>query len=116
MVHRVLIVDDDVQLREMMAELLTFEGFDVEVACNGQDALDKARAHTPRVIVLDMMMPVMDGWTFCARQRGDAVLVGIPVVILSAAPMELLTNLGAAAVLLKPFEYPGLISAVRANC
>ena len=65
----VLIVDDDPDLREMMAMLLAEEGFDTEVASNGQDALDKARARPPRVIVLDMMMPVMDGWTFRAHQR-----------------------------------------------
>ena len=113
---RILVIDSDPDSGRFVQLTLELEGFDVEVACNGEDALDKARAHTPSVIVLDMMMPVMDGWAFCARQRGDAVLAEIPVVILSAAPMERLTNLGAAAVLQKPFEYQGLISAVRANC
>jgi DNA-binding response OmpR family regulator len=116
MAHRILIVEDDAALREMMAELLEVEGFDADVACNGQEALEKAHENPPRVIVLDMMMPVMDGWTFRAHQRFDAVIADIPVVILSAAPVERLANVRAAAVLQKPFDYEGLISAIRANC
>jgi DNA-binding response OmpR family regulator len=112
----VLIVDDDDAVREMMAELLAFEGFDTEVATNGQDALEKALARPPRVIVLDMMMPVMDGWTFCARKRLDASIADIPVVILSAAPIDRLINLPAAAVLQKPFDYHGFVAVVRAHC
>jgi CheY-like chemotaxis protein len=81
---RVLVVDDDPDLCEMMAHLLTGEGFATEVASNGQDALDKAHANPPQVILLDMMMPVMDGWTFLAHQRNDAALAVIPVIVLSA--------------------------------
>jgi DNA-binding response OmpR family regulator len=116
MAHRILIVEDDAQLREMMAELLQFEGFDADVACNGQEALEKAHEHPPHVIVLDMMMPVMDGWTFRAHQRFDAAIAHIPVVVLSAAPVERLANVRAAAVFQKPFDYDGLLSAIRANC
>jgi DNA-binding response OmpR family regulator len=112
----VLIVDDDPDLREMMAMLLAEEGFDTEVASNGQDALDKARAHPPRVIVLDLMMPVMDGWTFRAHQRYDAVLSSIPVVILTAVPVARIRNVGAAAALQKPFDHHQFVSAVRAHC
>jgi DNA-binding response OmpR family regulator len=113
---RVLVVDDDDNLREMMAQLLTLEGFDAEVAKNGEDALNKAHAYRPSVIVLDMMMPVMDGWAFRAHQRHDAAIATIPVIILSAAPLERLTNVGANAVLQKPFDYDRLVAAVRAHC
>jgi DNA-binding response OmpR family regulator len=113
---RVLVVEDDENLREMMAQLLTLEGFDAEVASNGQDALNKAHAYRPSVIVLDMMMPVMDGWEFCIRQRRDSEIAAIPVIILSAAPLERLTTVGADTVLQKPFDYEGLLAAVRAHC
>jgi DNA-binding response OmpR family regulator len=113
---RVLVVDDDPDLREMMTQLLTGEGFDTDVAINGQDALDKAHANPPRVIVLDMMMPVMDGWAFRAHQQFDAALAAIPVVALSAVPSERLADIGVSAALQKPFRLDDLIAAIRAHC
>jgi CheY-like chemotaxis protein len=113
---RVLVVDDDPDLRAMMAQLLTGEGFDTDVASNGQDALDKAHANPPRVIVLDMTMPVMDGWAFRAHQRHDVALAGIPVVVVSAVPPARLRNVGAAAALQKPVCNDELIAAIRAHC
>jgi DNA-binding response OmpR family regulator len=113
---RVLLVDDDPDFCRMMAQLLTSEGFEADVASNGQDGLDKAHANPPRVIVLDMMMAVMDGWRFLAHQRYDAVLGVIPVVVLSAVPPEHLDNLGAAAALQKPFHTAELIATIRAQC
>jgi CheY-like chemotaxis protein len=113
---RVLVVEDDPDLREMMAQLLTLEGFESEVAVNGQDALEKAQTYRPKVIVLDLMMPVMDGWAFRVHQRLDPVIASIPVVVLSAAPPERLVNIGAEAVLQKPFDYEQLLTAVRDNC
>ena len=113
---RVLIVDDDPDLRELMALVLTGEGFDTEVASNGQDALDKALDNPPRVIVLDMMMPVMDGWAFRAHQKYCVSLAAIPVVILSGVPLARLRNVGAAATLRKPFDNDELLAAIRALC
>jgi two-component system chemotaxis response regulator CheY len=112
----VLIVDDDPDLRELMAQVLTAEGFDTDVASNGQDALDKAHDHPPRVIVLDMMMPVMDGWTFRAHQRYSVTLADIPVVVLSGVPLARVRNIGAAATLRKPVDTDELITAIRALC
>jgi len=113
---RVLIVEDDPNLREFMAQLLTDAGFDTDVASNGQDALDKAHVNPPRVIVLDMMMPVMDGWAFRAHQQQYVTLATIPVIILSAVPVGRLRNVGAAVALQKPFHETELIAAVRAYC
>jgi CheY-like chemotaxis protein len=113
---RILVVDDDPDLRDMMERLLTGEGFDTDVASNGQDALDRAHANPPRVIVLDMTMPVMDGWAFCAHQRHDAALAGIPVVVVSAVPQAWLRNVGAAAALQKPVQKDELVAAIRAHC
>ena len=113
---RVLIVEDDPDLRGLMAQLLTNAGFDTDVAINGQDALDHALDNPPSVIVLDMMMPVMDGWAFRAHQRYCVTLAAIPVVILSAVPLARLRNVGAAATLQKPFHENELVAAVRAQC
>jgi CheY-like chemotaxis protein len=116
MAHRILVVDDDAELCELMVALLTKEGFDTEVATNGEDALAKARAHPPALILLDMVMPVMDGWTFRAHQRYDPVLAPIPVVLVTAVPTARLRNVGAVAALQKPFASQQLVSTVRANC
>jgi DNA-binding response OmpR family regulator len=113
---RVLFVDDDPALRELMALVLTGEGFDTDVASNGQDALDKAHENPPRVIVLDMMMPVMDGWMFRAHQRYCVTLSAIPVVVLSGVPRARLHNVGAAAIVRKPFDNDELVTAIRALC
>ena len=113
---RVLIVEDDPDLCALMALLLTGAGFETQVANNGQDALVLALDNPPRVIVLDMMMPVMDGWAFRAHQRLCVTLAAIPVIILSAVPAGRLANVGAAAALQKPFHEAELIAAVRAYC
>ena len=114
---RVLVVEDDADLREMMAQILTLEGFEAETATDGADALTQLQApgRYPDVILLDMMMPRMDGWEFCREQRRDPALAHIPVVVLSAAPREWL-QISAAAVLSKPFDYDRLLAAIRINC
>jgi len=113
---RVLVVDDDRDFCEMMAQLLRSEGFETDVASNGQDALDKAHANPPRVIVLDMAMPVMDGWAFRAHQRYCVTLCAVPVVVLSGVAPERLRNVGAAAAFQKPFQKDEFIAAIRAHC
>jgi DNA-binding response OmpR family regulator len=113
---RVLIVEDDSALGELIAQLLKHEGFETDVAGNGCDALDKAHDNPPRVIVLDMVMPVMDGWAFRAHQRYCVTLAAIPVVILSGVPLAQLGDVGAAAALQKPFHEAELVAAVRAYC
>ena len=98
MACRVLIVEDEPDLREMMDQLLTLEGFDTETATDGADALGKLQGMAPRpnLILLDMMMPRMDGWTFVARQIKNPAIAGIPVVVLSAAPRDVLRDVRAA--------------------
>jgi len=107
---RVLIVDDEREVRETLGELLTDEGFAVEAAWNGETALARLEAgFRPDVIVLDLMMPVMDGPTFRALQRNHAVLADIPVVGLSAVP----SPDADFEVLKKPLRFALLVETLR---
>ena len=115
---RVLVVEDDADLREMMAQILTLEGFETDTATDGADALthlQRADPH-PHVILLDMMMPRMDGWTFVRRQAQTPAIADIPVVVVSAAPGEQLRGVRAAAILQKPLNFDELITTVRTHC
>jgi DNA-binding response OmpR family regulator len=112
----VLIVEDDPDLREMMAQLLSLEGFCAETAANGRDALEYlSRGDIPEVILLDLMMPVMDGWEFRRQQQRDPALAGLPVVVLSALDASRGANLGAA-YLKKPLDFDRLLDLVRRYC
>jgi two-component system, chemotaxis family, chemotaxis protein CheY len=113
----VLVVDDDAELREMMVQMLTLEGFEPAAACDGVEALQKLRGPgmRPHVILLDMMMPRMDGWEFCRQRALDPSLRKIPLVVLSAAPRERI-QVPAVAVLSKPFDYDTLLNTLRTHC
>ncbi len=115
---RVLVVDDHEDIRNTLTVALDDEGYEVRAAANGQEALKVLDEWTPCVILLDLMMPVMDGWAFRAeqlrRQDGHAA----PVVILSAAG-ELEQHraaLSAAAVISKPFDIDRIMETVAAVC
>jgi DNA-binding response OmpR family regulator len=115
----VLIVEDDEDLREMMAQLLTLEGFETATAANGREALEYLHEHEagrPDIILLDLMMPVMDGWEFRRRQQADPTLAPVPVIILSALDYARASNLEATAFLKKPLDFDRLVSLVRSHC
>ncbi len=115
--HRILLVEDDHALRETIADVLADEGVEVACACNGREALDKlGQGPAPDLIVLDLMMPVMDGWAFREAQRKCPDLARIPMVVLSAsfpADNPRIRSLEAEAVLSKPVGIERLIGAVR---
>ena len=79
-----MVVEDDHLIREAIAEALGEEGFDVIEAANGREALDKLHAEHASLVLLDLMMPVMDGWQFREAQLHDPEISTIPVVVLSA--------------------------------
>src|SRR5438105_3128734 len=80
----ILVVEDDPMIREVLAGLLVDEGYEVDEAAHGLEGLERLRACRPDLIVLDLMMPVMDGWNFRDRQRQLADCADVPVVVLSA--------------------------------
>ena len=113
---KVLVVDDDDVIRELITVNLELEGYEVETAFDGQDALDKVKAVNPAVITLDIMMPRLDGWETATRLRDDPETAGIKVVLLSAraqeADMQRGERIGVDAYLTKPFDPDELLDVV----
>ncbi|HSN92342.1 MAG TPA: response regulator [Anaeromyxobacteraceae bacterium] len=107
----VLVVDDDTDIREAVAEVLSEEGYQVLGAGDGEEALTKCRAYHPSVVLLDLMMPGMNGWEFRAEQKRDPELAGIPVVVLTA--LEPRVAIDAEGFIRKPFEVDELLAQVR---
>jgi CheY-like chemotaxis protein len=113
----VLIVEDDADLREMMAQLLSLEGFHTAAVANGREALEYLqKSESPEVILLDLMMPVMDGWEFRRHQQADPVLSRVPVIVLSALDQSRTASVEAAAFLKKPLDFDRLLDLVRSYC
>jgi CheY-like chemotaxis protein len=110
-VSRVLIVEDDVEIRETLSQVLELEGYAVAAASDGRKALASARQVHPDVILLDLMMPVMDGWQFRAEQKNDPSISDIPVVVVSALGWR--TDIDAVAFIAKPFRVEQVIEAVE---
>ncbi len=110
----VLVVDDDDDLRDVIQMMVGTAGYPTRAAANGRAALEEVRRARPGLILLDMLMPVMDGWEF-VRQLRELHGNGIPIVIVSAAEhvLSIGAELDAAAVLAKPFEYRDLLLALQ---
>ncbi|MCP3926094.1 MAG: response regulator [Desulfobacterales bacterium] len=81
---RILVVDDEPDLTEIVKRNLEGEGFEVEVAYNGVEAMEKVTANPPDAIVLDVMMPEKDGFEVCAELKADEKFLDIPIVMLTA--------------------------------
>jgi CheY-like chemotaxis protein len=114
--YDVLLVEDDADLRETVSEVLQDRGLLAVAAANGRQALDvlRSEAGMPAVILLDLMMPVMDGWEFLVHKREDPGLARLPVVVLTAyaGSSDLAQELGVERVLKKPIELAQLIDVL----
>jgi signal transduction histidine kinase/CheY-like chemotaxis protein len=113
----VLIIDDDQTARELITACLSDEGFRVETASGGIEGLKRARELCPAAITLDVLMPDLDGWTVLAALKGDPVLAGIPVVIVTIVDEQSRgIALGAAGYLTKPIERSQLLPIIAQYC
>jgi CheY-like chemotaxis protein len=115
--HTVLVVDDDPEIRSAVRMLLEDEGYRVSVAANGEEALERLRSGAaPCLILLDLMMPVMDGFVFLERHRADPELAGIPIVVVTAAGERRVAGFSAGNVLAKPVRAEKLLGVVNQYC
>jgi CheY-like chemotaxis protein len=113
--HNVLVVEDDDDTRELLREALEAHGYAVACAANGDQALEHLRASSPLpdVILLDLMMPVMNGWQFRSAQRRDQALASIPVVVITASGASReRAGLMVDQIVLKPVRLPQLLGAI----
>jgi DNA-binding response OmpR family regulator len=111
----ILVVDDKANVRQLLRDYLSEQGFNIATAANGREALYAARHETPDVILLDLMMPEMDGYEFLQQYRKERT---VPVIIITAKDEEadavLGLELGADDYVLKPFRMRELVARVRA--
>lgn len=110
----VLIIEDDAEIRACIAEALAYDGYTVAEAANGLEGLRQALSRRPDLIILDLMMPTMNGWQFRAAQKRDPKLSDIPVIVISAVAVEAAGSMAdVAARFAKPFDFATLLAAVE---
>ena len=110
----VLVVDDDPAIRGLVADALRADGYTVDLAAHGREALDAMRARRPATVVLDLMMPVMDGFSFMEACHQEQLCDDVPIVVISAV-QDALKRIDAAPVhacIAKPFDLDDLIRTV----
>jgi phosphate regulon transcriptional regulator PhoB len=114
----VLVVEDEPDIRNLIVHHLTRDGFRCRAVASGADALHRVKAATPDLVVLDLMLPGMDGLDVCRRLRGDPRSAGVPIIMLTAKADEvdrvLGLEMGADDYVVKPFSPKELVARVRA--
>ena len=117
--HLILLVEDDFMLRGSLAAVLQSEGYRVESAANALEALERlARPPRPSLILLDIMLPYMDGLEFRALQRAAPGMADIPVIVITAVGLrpDVAVELDLRQTFFKPLERPRLLDAIRRHC
>jgi DNA-binding response OmpR family regulator len=110
----VLVVDDDPAIRGLVADALRLEGYAVDLAAHGREALEAIRARRPATVVLDLMMPVMDGFSFIEACQNEQLCDNVPIVVISAVQeaLERIQPGPIHACIAKPFDLNDLIRTV----
>jgi DNA-binding response OmpR family regulator len=115
-VSYILLAEDDSYIRATLAELLRDEGYLVFEAKDGTAALTEARSRPPALVLLDLMLPVVDGWDLLRERQRRPELQSVPILVLSAAgdtAINQAESLGASAVLRKPFDLQDVLHEVK---
>jgi CheY-like chemotaxis protein len=116
-VAKILVVDDDRVIQQLLVVNLELEGYEVDVASDGEQALERVKAGRPALVLLDIMMPKLDGWEVCRRIKQDPDLKDTPIIFLSARAQEMDVRRGYAtgvdAYLTKPFDPVELLDLVE---
>lgn len=114
---KILLVEDNEMNRDMLSRRLARKGFDVVLALDGAEGVDRARSDAPDLILMDMSLPVIDGWEATRRLKADADLARIPVIALTAHAMagdrERALEAGCDDYDTKPIELPRLLSKIE---
>ena len=112
----ILVVDDDRGAMEALSDILEYEGYQVQRAQNGLQALEylQATRPSPNLVILDLLMPVMDGWEFRMRQKEDPELAKVPVLVVTAIGAT--AGIDAVGVLHKPVDVDALLRTVARYC
>jgi DNA-binding response OmpR family regulator len=110
----IIVVDDDPAILDLVEMVLDEEGYEVKTATNGREALDLLAAQQPTMVLLDLMMPVMDGWSFCRLVKGNAATKNLPIIIMSADRHlgQKADDVSADDFLVKPFDIDMLLDTV----
>ena len=110
----VLVVDDDPAIRGLVGDALRSEGYAVDLAAHGREALDAMRARRPATIVLDLMMPVMDGFSFMEACHLEQLCDGVPIVVITAVQeaLQRINEVPVHACIAKPFDLDELVRTV----
>ncbi len=111
----VLLVEDDADIRGALKGFLKDEGYEVITAANGREALEELQEKKPGLVLLDLMMPVMNGWEFLAEKNHQPKLSGVPVLVISAVPGSPYIP-GALGFLKKPIDLSRLMDFVELYC
>lgn len=115
--NRIVLVDDEPNIRETVAFILEAEGYDVDTAVDGIDGLEKVRAAKPKLVLLDVMMPRMDGYEVCQTIRSDPALAGVFILILTAKGQKSdelkALEVGADLYMSKPFDDEIVVQVIQ---
>jgi len=113
----ILVVDDEPELVKAMQIRIELAGYEMLVACNGREGLEKARKEKPDLIILDLMLPKMDGYKVCAMLKHDARYMKIPIIMLTARAQESDEKLGyecgADVFITKPFQHEAVLAKIK---
>ncbi|HEX8702621.1 MAG TPA: response regulator [Myxococcaceae bacterium] len=109
---RLLVVDDELSILEALQDILSLEGYEVVTAYNGVEGLRRIGEQRPDLVLLDLMMPVMDGREMLRRVRENPALRDLPVVVMSAGRIADAERRAASATLAKPFDLDHLLQTL----
>lgn len=116
--HAILLVEDNEINRTMLTRRLKRAGLDVLIAEDGKQALAIMRSEQPALVLMDMTLPVLDGWTACEQARDDSTINSIPIIALTAHAMasdrERALAAGCREYQTKPIDFPGLLEKIYA--
>jgi DNA-binding response OmpR family regulator len=119
-VHNILVVDDDADIRGFLVEALSYQGYHVDTAANGQEALDYVSVQTPDLILLDIKMPGIDGYEVIRRLKAEESTRPIPIVVITASPVDKerdkvrVLGMGATQYITKPLSIEALVNEITA--